>query len=301
MTEETPRNQPSSSRAQRSRAYLRQQGAAAEPAHAHPDRDLAVQREHLASSAQRPEREGLLPLQSPAMLVGGGVLAYIGLKHWDSMIGLGVAGVGAGLLYAGLQQNRLLEGNLKQRLLNTMASHTTEVRSSITIDRPVDEVFGYWRKLSNLPRCMRHIQAIERIDDTHWHWKARVPKSDMTVEWDAEIIEEIENELIVWRSVKGSELHNEGMIEFRSGPERNSTQIHAQIVYFPPAGKVGQTIGRFLGGLTQQVIKEDLRRFKQLMETGEVPTIEGQPSGRDIQHMPSLPPGERRERRRELR
>lgn len=264
-------------------------------------RKLAVQRDALASSINRPVREGLDTLQNPALFVGGGILAYVGLKHWDSLVGLALAGVGGGLLYAGAKQNHLLDGNLKQRLLNTMASKHTEVKTSITVDRPIDQVFEQWKNLGTMARSMRHITEVRRIDDTHWHWEARIPKSDTTVSWEAETLEEIPNELIVWRSVEGSELINEGMIEFKTGPGERSTEIHAHIVYFPPAGKVGQAIGRFLSGLTEQVVKEDLRRFKQFMETGEVPTIEGQPSGREMQHMPAVPPAERNAQMRELR
>jgi uncharacterized membrane protein len=258
-------------------------GRQTEAAHLRPSskahrRELEVQRDNLASTTKRPEREGLEDV-NPGMLVGGSALALWGLKHWRSTLGLLAAGIGGGLVYQGLKQNELLDGNLKQRLLNTGASKTTQARATITIDRPVNEVYSQWKNLGNLSRCMRHIESVERIDDTHWHWKARAPKTNMTVEWDAEVLEERENELMVWRSTKGSDIHNEGMIEFRERPN-NATEIHAQIVYYPPAGKVVQTIGKFLKGISSQYVKEDLRRFKHLMETGEVPTIEGQSSGR---------------------
>ncbi len=244
-------------------------------------RELQVQRDHLSSYSQRPERNGLEQLENPAMLLGGGALAYWGVKHWRSALGLLVAGIGGGLVYQGLKQNDLLDGNVKELLLNTGASKSTEVRSTITINRPVHEVWEKWRDLSNLGHCMKHIESVRKIDDTHWHWKAHVPKSDnMFIEWDSEIIDERDQELLVWRSVRHAEVQNEGMVEFRPSPTGDGTEIHAHIVYYPPAGKVGQTIGRFLRGTSEQIIKQDLRRFKQLMEIGEVPTIDGQPSGR---------------------
>lgn len=265
--------------------------------HAH-RRELETQSDQLSSSTRRPQREGIEQLDSPGMLVGGGVLALWGLKNWRSMFGLLAAGVGSGLIYQGLKQNNLLDGDLKQRLLNTGATQSTQVRATITVDRPVGEVFAKWKDLSNLSQCMRHIESVRRIDDTHWHWKARAPKTNITVEWDAEIIEENKDEMIVWRSVKGSEIHNEGMIEFKPRANGESTEIHAHIVYYPPAGKVGKTIAKFLHGISDQVVKEDLRRFKRLVETGEVPTIEGQSSGRRETTRRSLPPGQSSERPR---
>jgi uncharacterized membrane protein len=243
-------------------------------------RELEVQRDHLASSTKRAgPQDGLEDLDSPGILIGGGVLALWGLKNWRSTLGLLTAGIGGGLIYQGLKQNQLLDGNLKHRLLNTGASKTTQARATITINRPISEVYGQWQDLSSLSRCMRHIESIERIDDTHWHWKARAPRTKMVVEWDAEVLEDRKNELMVWRSTEGSDIHNEGMVEFKERPN-DATEIHAQIVYYPPAGKVGQTIGKFLKGVTSEYVKQDLRHFKQLMETGEIPTIEGQSCGR---------------------
>ncbi|MFP4599886.1 MAG: SRPBCC family protein [Persicimonas sp.] len=244
-------------------------------------RELQVQRDHLSSYTRRPERNGLEQIDNPAMFLGGGALAYWGVKHWRSALGLLAAGIGGGLIYQGLKQNDLLDGNFKELLLNTGASKSTEVRSTITINRPVDEVWEKWRDLSNLGHCMKHIESVSKVDDTHWHWKAHVPKSDnMLIEWDSEIIDERDQELLVWRSVRHAEIQNEGMVEFKPSPDGDGTEIHAHIVYYPPAGKVGQTIGRFLKGTSEQLIKQDLRRFKQFMEIGEVPTVDGQTSGR---------------------
>lgn len=244
------------------------------------NRQLQVQRDELASSVRRPQPQGLDSIDHPLPLVGGGVLALFGLKRWRSLSGLALAGIGAGLFYKGLQQNQLLDGNLKQRLLNTGASSNTHVRASITIDKPVDEVFQKWRDPSNLARSMRHIESAHSIDEEHWHFEARLPRTDFTVQWDAEIIDEIKNQLLVWRSVEGSEVHNEGVVEFEPTADGNATRLRARIVYYPPAGKLGKSIAGFLRTISEQVIKEDLRCFKQYLETGEVATIEGQTSGR---------------------
>lgn len=245
---------------------------------------LEVQRDHLASHARRPEPGGMSDLESPGMFVGGGVLALLGLKNIRSIRGALMTAAGGGLIFQGLRKNNFFEGgfvhNLKQTLLNTGASGGLQVRATVTIDRPTHEVYSHWRDLSTLSKCMRHIESIERIDDTLWHWKAHIPKTDSYIEWDAEITDERENEMITWRSVESAEIQNEGMVEFRHHPNGTSTEMHAHIVYYPPAGAVGRTIGSFMRGLNERIIREDLRRFKQHVETGEIPTTEGQTSGR---------------------
>ncbi|MFW5966146.1 MAG: SRPBCC family protein [Persicimonas sp.] len=245
---------------------------------------LEVQRKHLASHARRPKPAGLSELDTPGMFVGGGVLALLGIKNIRSIRGALMTAAGGGLIFQALRKNNFFEGgfvhNLKQTLLNTGASQGLQVRATITIDRPVQEVYAHWRDLSTLSTCMRHIESIERIDETLWRWKAHIPKTDSSIEWDAEITEERENEMITWRSVESAEIQNEGMVEFQPHPNGTSTEMHAHIVYYPPAGAVGRAIGSFMRGLNERVIREDLRRFKRHIETGEIPTTEGQTSGR---------------------
>jgi uncharacterized membrane protein len=276
MTQDIPKNSPKSAPPvhRRTRVYQSDESPGIE------QRSMTEYPHRPAGPVERPSSEGLLPLQSPALLAGGGFLALLGLRHWRSFFGLGLAGVGGGLLYSGLKKNRVFDGDFKQRALNTMATGSTEVRASITVNRPVDEVFDTWSDLSNLARCMEHIDEVRRVGQDRWHWKARVPKTKTTLEWDAEVIDVIDNELLVWRSVSGSEINNEGMVQFHGLPGGQGTEVQAKFVYFPPAGKTGQALGGFLSGLTTKVVTQDLRNFKQFMETGEVSTIEGQSSGR---------------------
>ena len=116
------------------------------------------------------------------------------------------------------------------------------------------------------------------MDERHSMWTAELP-GGMHLSWRAEIIEDRENELIAWQSVEGSDVFNEGYVSFRPVFDGEGTEIHARIVYHPPAGKLGAQVASFFENIQAKVIREDLRGFKRLIETGELPTIEGQPRG----------------------
>ncbi len=252
------------------------------------ERQLDEGRRHLDREVERPRpARGLEHFEQPALLAGGGLLAVAGLRRLNTWTGLFMLGAGAGLAYRTLSQNNLLGSELKGRLLQTGASEPTHVRTAITIDRPVQAVYATWRELGNLEMSMRHIESSRQIGDDRWWFTARVPGTNMTVGWEAEIVEEAENERLVWRSTDESDLHTEGRIEFLSRRGNEHTEVYADIAYHPPAGKVGHAIARFLSKLTRQTIKNDLRRFKQYIETGVVATIDGQPSGRsDAEQLP---------------
>jgi uncharacterized membrane protein len=126
---------------------------------------------------------------------------------------------------------------------------------------------------------MDHLVSVTQLDFFRSHWVAKAP-AGRRVEWDAEIINEVPGELIAWRTVPGSELVSAGSVQFKRAAGGRGTEVRVRLQYHPPAGKVGATIAWLLGHDPAQAIREDLRRFKQLMEAGEVPTIEGQPRGK---------------------
>ena len=155
------------------------------------------------------------------------------------------------------------------------------VERSVTVNRPKEELFQMWRDLENLPRFMEHLESVQ-VDDTdsgRSHWVAQGP-FDRNVEWDAEVIEERPNELLVWKSLPGSMVESMGRVEFLDAPEGRGTIVHVSMEYNPPAGSLGAAFAKLFGREPGYQIKEDLRHFKQIMETGEIPTVEGQPSGR---------------------
>ncbi len=143
------------------------------------------------------------------------------------------------------------------------------VQKAITINRPPEEIYRFWRTLENLPRFMAHLESVRELDDRRSYWKAHAPLG-LTVEWTAEIVEERPNELISWRSVKESRVPNSGNVRFVRAPGDRGTEVHLDIRYDPPAGAVGATIAKLFGKEPSQQVDGDLRRLKQVLETGEV-------------------------------
>lgn len=203
-------------------------------------------------------------LEPWASFVGGGALTAFGISR-KSLGGVAMAAAGGLLIYRA-------------------ATHRNEpssihVQKSVTIMKPVAEVFGFWRNFENLPRIMRHLESVTTIDNRYSHWIARGPAKTQ-IEWDAEVIEERENEFIVWRSCAGADVENRGSVQFSSALNGEATEINVAIDYAAPAGRLGAAFARLFGEEPEQQVREDLRHFKALMEAGEIPTIEGQPSGR---------------------
>lgn len=148
------------------------------------------------------------------------------------------------------------------------------VEESVTINRPVEELYRFWRNLENLPRVMRHLESVERLTDTLSRWRAKGP-AGTALEWNAEIINDVANQLIGWRSLEGSDVVSAGSVNFdETGPGR-STRIRVRLQYSPPGGKIGDAVARLLGRDAATEIREDLRRFKQIVETGEETTNGG--------------------------
>jgi uncharacterized membrane protein len=225
-------------------------------------------------------------------MVAGGALAAYAFKR-RSVPGGTAALAGAALLYRGatghcdvyqaLGVNRVRGhgtgvmadrgSDTRQQLGGGAGVHAEE---SVTINRPIAEVYRFWRNFENLPKFMKHLESVSTRDAGVSHWVARGP-AGMKVEWDARIINEIDDKLIGWQSLDGSMVSTAGSVNFRETPRGTDVRVHLQ--YNPPAGKVGAAVARLFGEDPSVQIHEDLRRFKQLMETGEIPTTDGQPRG----------------------
>lgn len=150
------------------------------------------------------------------------------------------------------------------------------VRRAITINRTPEELYRFWRDFQNLPRFMKHLESVQVLDQSHSHWVAKGPAGS-TVEWDAEMTEDRPNEFIAWRSLEGADVENNGSVSFHR--TQRGTEVHVDLTYLPPAGSLGSWAAWLLGEEPGQQVQDDLRRLKQVMETGEVPTTRGQPSG----------------------
>jgi len=140
-----------------------------------------------------------------------------------------------------------------------------KMEESVTINRPVSEVYAFWRRLENLPQFMRHLQSVtERGDGTsHWCMKTSAGKE---LEWEARIIEERQNEMISWQSLEDADVDNAGSVWFSPGSDGQSTIVRVQMKYSPPGGKIGAALAKLSGQAPQKELAEDLSRFKELME-----------------------------------
>ena len=143
-----------------------------------------------------------------------------------------------------------------------------------TINKPVHEVYQFWRDFENFPRFMRHLESVEKLDERRSRWRATAP-AGQTIEWEAELLEDRPDEWIAWRSVKGSQVENSGSVRFSPAPGARGTEVRVQLQYSPPAGSLGRGIAWLFGQEPDQQIHHDLHRFKQLMETGEIPLSDG--------------------------
>ncbi|HEX2219131.1 MAG TPA: SRPBCC family protein [Gemmatimonadales bacterium] len=143
------------------------------------------------------------------------------------------------------------------------------VRKAITINRSPEEIYRFWRNFENLPVFMSHLESVRQLDDRRSYWKARAPLG-ATVEWTAELVEDRPNELIAWRSVEDADVTNSGRVRFTPAPRGRGTEVQVELSYEPPAGVIGATIAKLFGEEPSQQVDGDLRRFKQVMEVGEV-------------------------------
>ncbi len=147
------------------------------------------------------------------------------------------------------------------------------VEMTYSVMRPAEELFAFWRNFENLPRFMHHLQAVTCLDSQRSRWVARGP-AGRNVTWDAQIINEEPGRMIAWRSLENADVHNAGSVSFI--PCGRGTEVRVSLEYIPPGGRIGQAIAFLFGEEPRQQIQEDLRRFKQLMEsTSTVPSSLG--------------------------
>jgi len=152
------------------------------------------------------------------------------------------------------------------------------VIKSITINRPAEECYRFWRDFESLPRFMRHLESVRILDGNRLRWKAKGPVG-LSVEWDAELIGDEPGHYLAWRSVEGADVDNAGVVRFERAPGGRGTIVRVDLRYSPPGGRAGMLVAKLFGEEPALQIDEDLRRFKWLLETGEIPTTVGQPSG----------------------
>jgi uncharacterized membrane protein len=233
--------------------------------------------EHAERNVSEPERW-------ISVIFGSALTAY-GLKM-RSLPGAVVAAIGGALVWRGASGSCPVYGSMGVSTAAEQGDQVSvpygrgvRVEKSVSINATPEELYRFWRNFENLPRFMHNLEAVEVHDDKRSHWTARGP-AGTTVDWEAEIINEIPNELIGWRSVQGSQIDNAGSVHFNDAGLGRGTEVKVVLRYDPPAGRAGAIISRVLGEDPAMSVQEDLRRLKMLVETGEIATTEGQPSGK---------------------
>ncbi len=204
---------------------------------------------------------------------------YDNLAHALGWVSLGVGLAGVAAVVAGRKVHQ-------ERTATYEAQHGGSVRvRTITVYRPVDEVYAFWRELENLPLFMTRLKSVQEIGDGRSHWVAEGP-AGIQAEWDAAITEEIPNELIAWRSLPGSRVHHSGRVCFEQARNRPGTEVRVELEFCPPGGMMGELAAWLFGKDPGNQLKDDLRAFKSMLETGEVPISDAlrRPGPRLSQH-----------------
>jgi uncharacterized membrane protein len=209
-----------------------------------------------------------------ASLIGGGAMVLMGLRQ-GSLRGALTALAGGGLVYQGATKQSTIQKAQEAIGLN----QPIKVEKTVTINKSAEELYRFWHDFENLPTFMKHLKSVKVHNEKRSHWIANAPL-DNTVEWDADILEDRENEFISWASVEGADVDNSGFVRFTKAPGDRGTEVKVVLEYNPPGGALAATVAKLFGEEPEQQIGDELRRFKMLMEAGEIATTEGQPSGR---------------------
>lgn len=208
--------------------------------------------------------------------VGGGALAALAGLRRGGLPGLIMTGLGAMLLYRGstghcpINQRigRSTASPADKGLLGRAGSRPARLHAAATIDREAMDLYNHWREFSNLAQFMRYIEEVRTPTRDRSHWVAQPPMVGR-IEWDAEVSADVPGERIAWRSVEGSEIETDGEVRFRS--TAHGTEVEVDMSY-RPKGAAGAIAAKFASSISESMLREDLRRFKRLMESGEIPT-----------------------------
>ena len=168
---------------------------------------------------------------------------------------------------------------------------TYTVSAGVTVNRSAEEAYALWRDFARLPAFMTHLESVKPEGETRSHWTANSPGGG-SVEWDAEIVDDVPAQRLSWRSVEGADVTNSGVVRFSPAPGGRGTEVRVELTYEPPAGALGNTVARLFGEEPRQQVIDDLRRFKQILETGEVVRSDGSPEGHRAGRLVAQRPGQ---------
>jgi uncharacterized membrane protein len=229
-------------------------------------------------------------IERGASVIAGTLLVAHGLKQMGmkrkGWAGLGLAFLGTGFLRRGITgfcytyQALGIRTAEKPEGRNVSVPYELGIRvdEAITINRPVAEVYAFWRNLENLAEFMEHVESVRPAGGNRSHWVAKGP-GNRRMEWDAEIIHEEENRMIGWRSLEGSDVPNAGSVHFAEAAGGRGTEVRVELQYDPPGGTLGAYVAKLFGEEPSAQVHNDLQRLKTRLEAGVVPTTAGQPVG----------------------
>jgi uncharacterized membrane protein len=180
--------------------------------------------------------------------------------------GLVKTALGGMLLYRGASGHCPVYASMGK----TSGVHNTQainIRTSLIVNKPKDEVYAFWRKLENLPLFMKHIASVTEIDAKHSHWEASVPGNIGKVKWNAEIVKEEPGYMIGWQSIPNSMINNAGKVTFNDALNGQGTELEVVISYHPPAGELGAGVAKAFNGVFEKIVRQDVMNFKEYIET----------------------------------
>ena len=206
------------------------------------------------------------PVERALSIVSGAMLSLSALRRGSVPWLL----AGGTLIYRGITGScplyRAIESRSRISLLNGL-----QIEESVTVNKPIHQVYSLWRRLENLPRFMSHIESVTLAGENRSHWVAKLTPP-FRLEWDTEIIDDEENKQLSWRSLSGSSIDHTGAVFFHAAPAGRGTEIKIILTYMPPGGSAGAAVAELLRRITRNQIRTDLRGFKAVAETGEKPT-----------------------------
>jgi len=228
-----------------------------------------------------PRSERSVSVMGGSILTVAGVVVALAKRN---PVGALLALLGGGLVYQGMTghsplyqvmgNNRAVRTN--PETVSVPHEQGEHIVAVVTIDRPVEELYTIWRNFQNLPNIMSYIEKAEVIDDTHSRWTVKAP-AGMMVSWDAEIINEVKNQVIGWRSLNNAQVANAGSVRFRPAPYGKGTEMRVTLEYVAPGQKLGVAVAKWLGQNPEQQLQDDLERFKMYIESGAFVPFSPQP------------------------
>jgi uncharacterized membrane protein len=217
--------------------------------------------------------------------VGGDVLdlALLGAAmasgaNRRARVALALAAV-AGVAALDLLSSQQVASHPRARPRERPRAGTVPVQVDLVVNKDPRTCYDYWRDFANFPRFMRHVEDVKVLDERRSHWTVMAP-AGQRIEWDAEIVEDVPGERIAWKAGPTASVPNAGVVRFEPATGGRGTIVRVRMHYRPPAGELGSMVAHLFGEAPELQARHDLRRFKQVLETGEVPTTAGQPSGR---------------------